>query len=143
MPMDTPPAHSAAVSTPEHAIVREINAQRNARGLAPVRLTGRLVHAARAHTRDMLRHDRFSHDSADGTPFSRRLGRLGFRRAGETLAWLPQATECRAATVVRYWLDSPPHARQLLDRRYRRVGVGQLAGALGAERGIAVTADLA
>jgi uncharacterized protein YkwD len=91
----------------------------------------------------MLRHDRLSHDSGDGTPFSRRLGRLGFRRAGETLAWLPGNTDCRPATVVRYWLESPPHASQLLARRYRRVGIGQLAGAMGTEHGIAVTADLA
>ena len=141
MPIDAPPAHSAGPTTPELAIVREINNQRRTRGLAGLQIAGRLVRAARAHTRDMLKHDRLSHDSGDGTPFSRRLGRLGFKRAGETVAWVP--SDCDAPTVVRYWLESPPHAQQLLARRYRRVGIGHLAGAMGAQRGIAVTADMA
>jgi uncharacterized protein YkwD len=143
VPMDAPPAHSAGADTPELAIVREINNHRRARGLAALRPARRLARLARSHTRDMLRHDRFSHDSADGTPFSQRMRRAGFHTGGETIAWMSVSSDCRAPAIVRYWLESPPHARELLNSRYRRVGVGRLPGAMGAERGIAVTADLA
>lgn len=139
--MDSPPAHAAGPTTPELAIVRNINAQRRARGLKTLQIARRLIGAARAHTHDMLRHDRLSHTSSNGTPFSRRLRRLRLECAGETLAWVPQAVDSRPEAVVRYWLESPPHARQLLDKRYRLVGVGQLAGAMGRDSGIAVTAD--
>lgn len=143
MPMDFPPAHAAGATSAEIAIVHEINDQRRGRGLPRLDFTPRLARVARSHTRDMLRHDSFSHDSADGTPFSRRLRRAGFRRAGETIAWVGGSADCGAPAVVRYWLESPAHARELLGRRYRRIGVGRLTGAMGAQRGVAVTADLA
>jgi uncharacterized protein YkwD len=143
VPMEAPPAHAAGATSPELAIVREINDQRRARGLGRLDVMNRLGSVARAHTRDMLRHDNFSHDSADGTPFSRRLSRAGFRRAGETIAWMSATADCGASAVVRYWLESPPHARQLMARRYHRIGIGRLSGAMGSQRGVAVTADLA
>jgi uncharacterized protein YkwD len=139
--MDSPPAHAAGPTTPELAIVRDINEQRRARGLKTLQIARRLVRAARSHSLDMLRQDRLSHTSSDGTPFSRRLGRLRLECAGETLAWVPRQADSRPEAVVRHWLESPPHRQQLLDGRYRLVGVGQLAGAMDRAPGIAVTAD--
>ncbi len=60
--------------------------------------------------------------------FVQRLRRFGVRARylGENLAY-GTGPGFSAAVVVRMWLASPPHRATLLDRGFRRVGVG-LAG---------------
>ena len=61
-------------------------------------------------------------------------------RFGETLAWAPGRTG-RAGTIVGLWMNSAPHRAVLMDGSLRRVGVGRWFGSMGAQRGVAVTAD--
>jgi uncharacterized protein YkwD len=103
-----------------------------------------LARAARAHSAEQIRSGYASHDSPDGTPFDRRLQR--YTRAwatGETIAWLPRSQRRQARTVVRMWLRSPTHRGVLLDRRFRRLGVGRRSGMLGGRRMTVVTANFA
>ena len=62
------------------------------------------------------------------------------RRYAETLAWLPSGT-ARARLLVRLWMHSAPHRAVLMDGRLHRVGIGRVFGAMGTQRGHAVTAD--
>jgi len=69
----------------------------------------------------------FSHDSADGTSFSKRVRRFyssdGHRRwaAGENLLWAPD--DIGAGSAVAMWMKSRGHRANLLSRRWIDVGI--------------------
>jgi uncharacterized protein YkwD len=50
---------------------------------------------------------------------------------GENLAWGSGALATPAA-VITGWMTSPPHRANVLDRRFRHLGLGLAAGAPGA-----------
>jgi uncharacterized protein YkwD len=128
----------------QRAVVRRINAARAVHRLPPVRLQRRLARAASAQSADQLRGGRLSHDSADGTPFGRRVRRYSSARwTGETIAWLTAGQPITATTIVRAWMASPPHRHLLMDRRFRRIGVGACSGRVGGHATTVVTADFA
>lgn len=129
---------------PERAIVHAVNVERAAHGLPGVRAIRGLSRLAERHSRDQLRHGLVGHDSSDGTPFARRIARVGsFAAAGEVVAFAPRGSASRARDVVRMWMRSSPHRAQLLNPAYRVVGVGQARGGLGSRSGAMVTADFA
>jgi hypothetical protein len=76
-----------------------------------------------------------------------RVRRAGYARCrwlvGEILAW-GVGPRSSAAGTVRAWMDSPPHRRILVSRRYRELGLGMQAGAPieGLQRGVTVAAVL-
>jgi len=132
------------LALPERAIVQAINAERTARGLPGVRAHRGLSRSAERHSWDQLRYERFGHDSPDGTPFGRRIARVGrFRMAAEVVAFMPRGTGTGARTVVRLWLRSPGHRAQVLNPSFRIMGVGRVRGRLQGRLGVVVTADLA
>jgi uncharacterized protein YkwD len=140
-------ARSAARSNPAQ-VLRLINAVRAQHGASPLRIDRRLARAARLHSRDMVAHRYFAHESLSGDRPSARVARTGWmagRRAwhvGEDLAW-GIGPNARPAAIVAAWLRSPAHRRVLLDRRYRVVGVGIALGTpvAGVVRGLTYTAD--
>ncbi len=132
-----PVAHASAANV-EHAIVRVMNQNRHRHGLPGLHFSPRLTFIAGVHSKDLLSHDRLSHTSTNGTSFTRRLRRVTRARSiGETIAEV--RGQLSAHMVVRLWLRSPAHRRELLSHSFRRVGVGF------ARRGRAsvVTADFA
>ena len=132
------------LAMPERAIVQVVNAERSAHGLPRVRATRALSRAAERHSRDQLRHDRLEHASSDGTPFARRIARVGsFRTTGEVLAFTPRGSASRAAAVVQLWMASPSHRASLLNPSFKVIGIGRVRGGMGRRRGALVTADLA
>jgi uncharacterized protein YkwD len=120
----------------EHAVIRAINRARGAHGLRGLRPARRLARAADFHTRSMLRGNYFSHGA-----FSSRLRR--FTRARRIVETIAMSSRCSAATIVRMWLNSPPHRAVLLSGGFRRVGIGRRRGSLGSGRACVVTADFA
>ena len=124
--------------------MQAFNAQRAAYGLPKLRVHRKLSRTAERHSLDLLRSDRLSHTSTDGTPFARRVARTGiFRLAGEVVAFAQRGRRSKARAVVRLFLRSPMHRAQLLDPRFRVVGVGRVRGRLGSRGGVMVTANLA
>jgi uncharacterized protein YkwD len=127
-------------------VVQELNRVRAARGLQPLRSTPSLAVSARRHSVEMGQRGFFAHESADGTPFWRRIERVyvdnGFRswEVGENIFWQSPAS-LAAISVVRSWLASPGHRANVLSRTWHDVGVGavSLAGAPGVYRGATVT----
>jgi uncharacterized protein YkwD len=133
----------AALTHSERTVIRLINDVREQHGLAHVRASRALSRAADRHTSDMLRRDFFDHASSDGTSFDRRVRRyVSARMVGETLATLSQR-HGGAATVVRMWMESPPHRAVLLNGGFRRIGVARQWGMLGSAGRSVVTADFA
>ena len=134
----TPPERLDSVrvtgATPgELAVVRVINTFRRANGVPALRVGPALTRAARSHSVDMVRRGYFEHGA-----FVQRLRRFGVRApyVGENLA--SGTTPLGAGAIVQMWIASPPHRQNLLDRGFRRIGVG-LAG--GGTR--LITADFA
>jgi uncharacterized protein YkwD len=142
-----PQADAAAVDMAsfEAAVVARINKVRRGRGLRGLRMNRRLAAAADFHSTDMGKRGYFSHESADGTPFWRRVRRWyasrGFRdwSVGENLIW--GTDRYGAAFAVRQWMGSAPHRKNILTRTWRELGVGAVffAHAPGEYGGSAVT----
>ena len=105
-----------------------------------------LAKAAGAHSRDMVRHDFFAHDSPTGSTPKERIDRAGYFDGasswamGETIAW-GSGGRATPASIVRSWLNSPGHRAILLDGRYKDLGVGIALGAPGHGGGATFTGD--
>ena len=141
---------AGAARSLESSVLVEINALRRTHGRPPLRLSPSLSAAATGHSRSMGARGFFEHESADGTPFWRRVerhyGRRGFSywAVGENLLWASPTID--AGEALKWWLESPPHRANLLDRRWREVGLSaiRVAAAPGAFGGLDVailTAD--
>jgi uncharacterized protein YkwD len=94
-----------------------------------LRLHRRLGRAARGHSADMARRGYFSHNSRSGASFLDRIRRAGYlRRArrwsvGENIAWGTGRLATPRA-IVRAWMNSPGHRANILNGRFREIGVG-------------------
>ncbi|MGN6190064.1 MAG: CAP domain-containing protein [Conexibacter sp.] len=142
-----------------HAVVRaaEIRRSRDATlcllnrvraryGLPPLRLNAKLSRAARGHSRDMVRHRYFAHESRDGrSPFARMrathyLPSRGSWWLGENIGW-GSGSLAEPAAMVRAWMHSPPHRANILSRHFRDIGIGIAVGAPVGGRGATYTTD--
>ena len=132
------------------AVLAQMNAVRRAHGLAPLRSSSPLAAAATQHSGEMARVGYFSHNSADGSSFWRRVirfysrGRYRYWAVGENLLW--SSPDVGAAAAVRMWMQSPEHRANLLGRRWREVGVSAVhvdsaPGVYGGRAVTIVTAD--
>lgn len=128
------------LSFSEESLAQAINRARVANGVPPLRVGPRLQRAARSHSRTMARTGSFAHGN-----WYRRLRRHGVKASfvGETIAW-GVGSSGTAAGIVASWLASPPHRATMLDRGFRRVGVGIAVGTMDGVAGVSVaTADFA
>ncbi|WP_320670966.1 CAP domain-containing protein [Patulibacter defluvii] len=91
---------------------------------------------ADGYARLMVREDFFGHVTPSGVSFSRRIAAAGYPprrrawRAGENLAW-GTGKMATPRDVVRRWMASPGHRRNLLDRAFDETGIGIALGAPG------------
>jgi uncharacterized protein YkwD len=141
------PAASARVAVSTHtsseqAVAKLINKHRAKKGLRALKIDGSLITVARAHSRDMIKRNYFSHRSKSGTDPSDRIARAGGLGAiGEDLAW-GTGSYATPSAIVKLWLNSPPHRRVLFAKDLRYVGIGRATGRFQGYSGAAVfTAD--
>jgi uncharacterized protein YkwD len=131
------------LSRSEHKMIRVLNSVRSQHGLRRLRPSRALNLAADAHSGDMLARNFFAHDSSDGTPIDRRLRRYAnARTVGENLAALGRRPGLEQ-TVVRMWMNSPPHRAVMLSPGFRRIGIAHRSGILDGFGMSVVTADFA
>ena len=137
-------------TTLEAEIMREVNSIRAGRGIRPLRAAPNLRGAARAHSRAMLEHGFFGHDSMDGTAFSDRIKRYYTDRGWEMWsvgeALLANEGQIDAKMIVVAWLDSPPHRELILSPAWHDAGIGVMYTAMapaayGGAEAVVVTAD--
>jgi uncharacterized protein YkwD len=115
------PAASINPTALEAEVVARTNIERTAHGCAPLRISGALTAAARAHSADMAAYDYFSHTGRDGSTFVVRAARAGYSQASaENIAWGYPTAE----TVMTGWMNSDGHRRNILDCSSVVVGVG-------------------
>jgi uncharacterized protein YkwD len=124
-----------------------MNRERRLHGRSSLRLNPRLTLAAAAHSRDMVRHNYFSHVTPGGVGFVSRI--LRYRYATWSQPWAlgenigaGTGRLSTPAAMVAGWMHSPGHRAILLGRSYRVVGVGLALGSpLPSRRGATYTAD--
>jgi uncharacterized protein YkwD len=138
-------APASALSPLESSVLADINAFRAQHGLTRLGLNASLTHAAQAHSQQMAKDGYFAHESVDGTAFWKRVASFyrssswRFWSVGENLLW--QSPNIGGAAALRLWLASPEHRSNLMNPRWREIGVSavHVAHAPGVYAGRSVT----
>lgn len=124
------PAEAATVSatTLQTQVVSLSNKERVKAGCKGLRVNADLLWAARGHSKYMATTGRFSHTGARKSTFITRARAAGYTAArSENIAWGYRS----AADVVKAWMKSPGHRRNLLDCGAKTFAVGVIYSANG------------
>ncbi|UOR10941.1 CAP domain-containing protein [Halobacillus amylolyticus] len=103
-------------------VVQLTNQARKKEGLEPLEINGELVKVAQAKSRDMAKKDYFSHTSPTyGSPFQmlKQFG-IEYKTAAENIAVGQQTPD----EVVKGWLESPSHRKNIMKESVTEIGVG-------------------
>lgn len=114
------------------------NKARTSRGMRALCVHPALQKAARAHSKSMVQRDYFTHGDVGS-----RLKRYGYnwRTYGENIAW-GQGTRGNPGPIFRSWMNSSGHRSNILNRRFREVGIGTYTGRFKGYRNVTMyTAD--
>ena len=110
-------------------VVAEANAARDEAKAPSLIPEARLVRAAQAFADYLAKHDKFDHDADGRTPMQRATA-AGYKwcRVAENIAYEFNSrgfeSEALAKALVRDWMGSRGHRRNLLDARLHDTGVG-------------------
>lgn len=120
-------ARPTAAPSLEAEMLRLVNQERAAAGLAPLVMDERLRQVARAHSTDMFQRGYFSHYTPErDSPFDRlQAADISYLAAGENLALAPSVEAAH-----RGLMNSPGHRANILSPSFRRIGIGALDGGL-------------
>ncbi|MFD1939600.1 CAP domain-containing protein [Nonomuraea mangrovi] len=113
----------------ENEVVRLTNAERVKGGCHPLKHDARLRRAAFGHSADMAKNDYFDHDSQDGRDMADRIRATGFTGSalGENIAMGQRS----AVEVVKGWMNSDGHRKNIMNCSYTLIGVGAAKDAKG------------
>jgi uncharacterized protein YkwD len=116
------PANEARVRA---ATVCLINAERQRHGSMALGQNLMLQRAAELHSLDMAKRGYFEHRDPDGVPPETRIVHQGYPPIliGENLGW-GELAHSTPANMVALWMKSPGHRANMLQPRYREIGVG-------------------
>lgn len=111
-----------------------INDERTRRGLGALREHPELRATAQNYAKLMVTERFFDHVSPGGSTMLDRIKRGDYLRSGrswivgENLAWGAGGAQT-PAKIVRAWMKSPGHRRNILNGRFRDIGIGISDGA--------------
>lgn len=108
-----------------------INRERTKRGLKRLKYNEPLQNSSAWQAQDMLDHAYFDHQRSGGPEFVDRILKFGYADdadgylLGENIAWAssPIATPKK---MVKLWMDSKPHRRNILTKAFRDQGLATL-----------------
>lgn len=101
---------------------RRINIARAEAGLPPLERNPLLEAAAQGHANDVAQHgSQLGHRGSDGSNFRQRIARTGYPldNVGENWAGYRSLDK-----IMDFWLNDPPHRRNILKAKYRDIGIG-------------------
>jgi uncharacterized protein YkwD len=112
-----------------------LNKERRKRGRKALRTHPSLASTAKRYGTTMVDEEFFDHVSPSGSTLRSRVRRTAYLKSkrirrwtiGENLAW-GTGTRATPAQIVRSWMGSPGHKRNILDRGFRDIGVGIVTG---------------
>lgn len=120
------PALAASTLSAEEEVVQLVNQERAKYGLKPLTSNWELARVARYKSQDMLNKNYFDHNSPTyGTPFQmiKNFG-ITYKTAGENIA----AGQATPQAVVKAWMNSEGHRKNILSSNYTQIGVGYVKG---------------
>lgn len=106
-----------------------LNDERDSRGLLDLRGDVRLARAAADFSSDMVHRHFFDHVSPSGSTLVTRLTKVKYVArniawsVGENIGWGTGTTSTPRA-IVNSWMASPGHRANILNRKYRDIGLG-------------------
>ena len=119
-------------SLTQKLIIQEVNPVRESYGFLRLETNEKLAKAAQLKAHDMIKRDYFDHLGPKGeTPWSW-LEKVDYQyaAAGENLAM-----NCNdPVLLINAWLDSPTHARNILNGYFTDIGIGIAEGNLGGKK---------
>ncbi len=108
-------------------VVELTNAERARRDLPPLRINRQLSAAADWMARDLAKRRALSHTDTQGRDIVRRItdnGYDNYNYLGENIARHTRDP----AKVVEAWMNSPGHRANILNPRFREIGIGYVSG---------------
>jgi uncharacterized protein YkwD len=135
----------ASADRVSNSTAAQINNFRASHGLPRLIVDGRLSRAARSQSGAMMSRRTLAHGPTGSG--KQRLTRLCMRMhastIGETIGWISmRSPRKQASSIVRWWMNSPPHRAALMSRSFKRIGVGRRIGRAGGRKVVWFTADL-
>ena len=130
-------ANAGAIPTGERSSIQHarrqtlclVNHERAQHGLRPLRLNKRLSRASLRHSRNMIRKHYFDHGNFVARIVNARyVSRRQAWALAENIAWGTGSLATPAQTV-RAWMHSPGHRANILNPRFRDIGIGIAVGA--------------
>lgn len=103
-------------------VVELTNAERAKYGLQSLELSDALCNAAQGHAEDMNSKNYFSHTSQDGRTVSDRIDKYlsNYSCVGENIAYGYKSPE----SVVQGWMNSEGHRANILEPKFKYIGIG-------------------
>ncbi len=130
---DTAPAQ-LSLSQARKAVLCLVNAERTSRGLSPLKRNKRLDKAAQRHNVEMLGTGCFAHECPGEPTLGDRLEQISYLVGGlvqwafgENVAW-GLGAEGTPRSVVAAWMKSSGHRANILNGKFREIGIGFNAG---------------
>ena len=118
-----------ALAAAKHATLCLLNQERRGHGLRPLRDNGRLNLASQRHARDMSQRNYFAHgDFVGRIRKARYLAGASGWTVGENIAW-GSWDLATPANIVDAWMHSAGHRANILNGRFREIGLGVARGA--------------
>ncbi len=106
-----------------------INQARADAGLPPLALNAQLNAAAQAHADDMQKNGvSLGHRGSDGSTIKQRIARAGYGGGTTGENWAAYRTFDQ---IMNFWLNDPPHRSNILNNKFREIGVGVASRANG------------
>ena len=121
--------HPSGVQAMATGVAEGLNYERRANGLPAIDFSRRLSVAAQGQACDLAASGRFDHSGSDGSNSHMRVTRVGYVSCltAENLAWgYPDPNR-----IVRGWMESPGHRRNMLHARVDEFGIGIAQGRNG------------
>jgi uncharacterized protein YkwD len=117
----------------EQDLLARHNGERAAAGLPPLQVSGTLTDVARRRAQDMAANNYFSHYSPSGETAFTILGRMGYNygTGGENIARNNYPDAQSVSTAMSGFMQSPGHRANVLEPKFRVVGIGMAVGAGG------------
>jgi uncharacterized protein YkwD len=126
----------------EEQVLNILNDIRAEHHLEPIRFSAPLRSAARAHSLDMVKHGRLSHDSSNGER-SRVARYLKAAKSKDNIG-LGIGVLGTPGGIIYQWMHNASHRNVILDPAMRRVGLGIARGTFKGKRNATLaTADFA
>ncbi len=103
-------------------VLELVNAERQKVGAPPLQLNDKLGQAAQRHAEDMAKNNFVSHDGSDGSTIQSRIEEAGYDYSAfaENVAGGQSTPEA----VLKSWLNSSGHRRNILNPDYKEIGIG-------------------